>query len=211
MNKLSNEKRAQRVVALCGAAATTMYMSPSAEATVIDLTSSSFTPSQANWTSASTLRNVSIVEGSANIGGFSIWNDSIGKSFSFNGGFASWAIAAAGSVLNTSNFSGTSSGFYFTKGATGEVFLGFRATDANGGGVGWFSADLGGPQGDVVFAPTGGQYGDDSESVIVGAGSGPGPVVSAPEPASLGLLALGALAAGAATRRRKAPRHSTAS
>ena len=47
MNKVSNEKRAQRVVALCGAAATTMYMSPSAEATVITLTSSSFTPSQA--------------------------------------------------------------------------------------------------------------------------------------------------------------------
>ena len=207
MNKLSNEKRAQRVVALCGAAATTMYMSPSAEATVITLTSSSFTPSQANWTSASTLRSVSIVEGSANIGGFSIWNDSIGKSFSFNGGFASWAIAAAGEVLNTSNFAGTTSGFYFTTGATGEVFLGFRATDANGGGVGWFSADLGGSQGDISY--TGGQYGSEGESVTVDGSSGP--VVSAPEPASLGLLALGALAAGAATRRRKAPRHSTAS
>ena len=206
MNKVSNEKRAQRVVALCGAAATTMYMSPSAEATVIDLTSSSFTPSQVAFTNTGTLNNVTINEGGI-IGGFSQWNDSVGKSFSFNGGFASWAIAAAGSVLNTSNFSGTSSGFYFTTGATGEIFIGFRALTANGGGVGWFSADLGGPQGDISY--TGGQYGSEGESVTVDGSSGP--VVSAPEPASLGLLALGALAAGAATRRRKAPRHSTAS
>lgn len=203
MNKLSNEKRAQRVVALCGAAATTMYMSPSAEATVITLTSANFSPSQVNST-----QTVAITATSNAIGSFVQFNDSIGKSIYNSSGFASLMLVAPGVVLNTSNFTGTTS-VIFTSGATGEVFVGFRALASNGGGVGWFSVDLGGTGGAVSYATSGGQYGDAGESVTVGGSTGP--VVSAPEPASLGLLALGALAAGAATRRRKAPRHSTAS
>ena len=206
MNKLSNDKRAQRVVALCGAAATTMYMSPSAEATVITLTSANFSPSQVN---ANNTQTVAITAASNAIGSFVQYNDSIGKSIGNSSGFASLMLMAPGVVLNPSNFTGTYFGLYFSSGATGEVFVGFRALASNGGGVGWFSVDLGGTGGAVSYATSGGQYGDAGESVTVGGSTGP--VVSAPEPASLGLLALGALAAGAATRRRKAPRHSTAS
>lgn len=179
-----------------GAAVASIYAAPELSADIVGL---SFSPSSAPWTSASTLRSISINStGGAAVGGFSQWNDSIGKSFSFNGGFASWAIAAAGEVLNTSNFSGTSSGFYFTTGATGTVYFGFRATAANGGGVGWFGASLGGSQGDIIYnAGNGGQYGTAGESVIVGASS------AIPEPGSAGLALLALGAVGLRRRRRE--------
>ncbi len=179
-----------------GAAVASVYAAPELSADVVGL---SFSPSSAPWTSASTLRSISVQStGGAAVGGFSQWNDSIGKSFSFNGGFASWAVAAAGEVLNTSNFSGTSSGFYFTTGATGTVYFGFRATAANGGGVGWFGANLGGSQGDIIYgAGNGGQYGNAGESVIVGQSS------AIPEPGSAGLALLALGAVGLRRRRRE--------
>jgi len=179
-----------------GAAVASIYAAPELSADIVGL---SFSPSSAPWTSASTLRSINVAStGGAAVGGFSQWNDSIGKSFSFNGGFASWAIAAAGEVLNTSNFSGTSSGFYFTTGATGTIYIGFRATAANGGGVGWFGASLGGSQGDIVYnAGNGGQYGTAGESVIVGAAS------AIPEPGSAGLALLALGAVGLRRRRRE--------
>ena len=181
-----------------GAAAADVFAAPEVQADVVNLT---FTPNQATWTSASTLRSISVQStGGAAVGGFSQWNDSIGKSFSFNGGFASWAIAAAGEVINTSNFSGTSSGFYFTTGATGTVYFAFRATAENGGGVGWFGAQLGGSQGDIVYnAGNGGQYGTDGESLIVGQSNDPGPAV----PGLGGLAALAVGATGLRGRRQR--------
>lgn len=168
-----------------------VYTAPDLSADIVGL---SFSPGSAAWTSASSLRSVSINStGGAAVGGFSQWNDSIGKSFSFNGGFASWGLQNAGDVLNTSNFTGTSSGFYFTTGATGTQYFGFRANAQNGGGVGWFGAKLGGSQGNIVFQ--GGAYGNAGESVIVGA-------AAIPEPGAFGLslLALGAVG----LRRRRA-------
>lgn len=184
-----------------GAAAASIYAAPELSASIVNL---DFTPSSAPWTSASTLRSISVQStGGAAVGGFSQWNDSIGKSFSFNGNFASWAIAAAGEVLNTSNFSGTSSGFYFTTGATGTIYIGFRATSANGGGVGWFGASLGGSQGDIVYnAGNGGQYGNNGESLVVGNGSGPSEVPELGSAYGVGLLAMGAV--GIRRRRREA-------
>ena len=120
-----------------GAALAANYASPDLQAGVVGIT---FNPGQATWTSASNLRSITAKttgSGAAPVGGFSAWNDSIGKSFSFNGGFASWAVAAKGEVLNTSNFEGVASGFYFTTGATGTVYFGFRAKAEYGGGVGW--------------------------------------------------------------------------
>ena len=138
----------------------------------------------------------------AAVGGFSQWNDSVGKSFSFNGQFASWAIAAAGEVISTSNFSGTSSGFYFTTGATGTIYIAFKATATNGGGVGWFGAQLNGSQGDIVYnAGNGGQYGTEGESLVVGASNDPGPVV--PGLGGLAALAVGAPASVAAVSGRE--------
>ena len=181
-----------------GVAAAALYAAPEVQADVVALT---FSPNSAPWTSASNLRSITIQStGGAAVGGFSQWNDSIGASFSFNGGFASWAVAAAGEVINTSNFSGTSSGFYFTTGATGTVYFAFRATAENGGGVGWFGAQLGGTQGDIVYnAGNGGQYGNGGESVIVGQSNDPGPAV----PGLGGLAALAVGATGLRGRRQR--------
>ena len=185
-----------------GAAAASIYAAPELSASIVNL---DFNPGSAAWTSASSLRAISIQSagGGSDVGGFSQWNDSIGKSFSFNGNFASWAVAAAGEVLNTSNFAGTSSGFYFTTGATGTIYIGFRATATNGGGVGWFGAKLGGAQGDIIYnAGNGGQYGTQGESVVVGQGSGPGEVPELGSAYGVGLLAMGAI--GIRRRRREA-------
>ena len=136
---MSKRANAGTITAGFGAAAAALYAAPEVQADVVNLM---FSPSSSPWTSASTLRSISVQStGGAAVGGFSQWNDSVGKSFSFNLGFASWAIAAAGEVINTSNFSGTSSGFYFTTGATGTIYIAFRATASNGGGVGWFGAE----------------------------------------------------------------------
>ena len=119
---------------------------------------------------------------------------------SWNNGFASWTQVSAGDVLNTSNFTGTDSVIYFSPGQGGTVYIGFRATAANGGGVGWFGVDLGGLEGDVVYnAGEGGQYGNQGESVTVGRSQ------AVPELGSaygVGLLAMGAIGIG--RRRRQA-------
>ena len=179
-----------------GAAVASVYAAPELSADVVGLT---FTPSSAPWTSSSTLRNIGIQStGGGAVGSFSQWNDSIGKSFSFNGGFASWAIASAGQVLNNSDFAGVSSGFYYSTAATGTIYFGFRATAANGGGVGWFAVNLGGSQGDIVYNPgSDGQFGNAGESVIVGQGS------AIPEPGSAGLALLALGAVGLRRRRRE--------
>lgn len=195
---MSKRANAGTITAGFGAAAAALYAAPEVQADVVNLM---FSPSSSPWTSASTLRSISIQStGGAAVGGFSQWNDSIGKSFSFNGQFASWAIAAAGEVISTSNFSGTSSGFYFTTGATGTIYIAFKATATNGGGVGWFGAQLNGSQGDIVYnAGNGGQYGTEGESLVVGASNDPGPVV----PGLGGLAALAVGASGLRGRRQR--------
>ena len=189
---MSNSKKSitATTAASFGAAAAALYAAPEIQADVVGL---SFSPTSAPWTSASTLRSININStGGALVGGFSQWNDSIGKSFSFNGGFASWTLANAGDVINTSDFSGTSSGFYFTTAATGTIYIAFRA---NTGGVGWFGVQLGGSGGDIIYnAGNGGQYGNAGESLTVGQAI----------PAPGGLLALAMGATGLRGRRRKA-------
>lgn len=106
----------------------------------------------------------------------------------------SFKIASVGEVLNTSTFSG-SGGVGFSGSQSGTFYIGFKQTPANGGGgVGWFSLSLGGFGGDVVYS-TDGQFGNNGESVTVGASA-------VPEPGTAGLAALAWGAVGLRRRRR---------
>ena len=175
-----------------GAAMATVYTAPELSADIVGLY---FNPGAVGWTSsrsASALRTVAMNTNTTGgeIGWFTLWNDSTGKTFSLAPDrLASWATANAGDVLNTANFPGISATLYNSTAATGTVYVGFKSLDGN---VGWFSANLGGIGGDVTF--NGGQFGTFGESVTVG--------VAVPEPSAFGLslLALGAVG----LRRRRA-------
>ena len=181
-----------------GAAAASIYAAPELSASIVTL---NFNPTSIAYSSTSNLTSVlAKTNGGATAVGFSQYNDSFGKTMSWNNGFASWTQVNAGDVLNTSNFTGTNSLLYFSTGQGGTVYIGFRATAANGGGVGWFGMDLGGTEGDIVFnAGNGGQYGNQRESVRVG---GDRVVPELGSAYGVGLLAMGAIGIG--RRRRQA-------
>jgi hypothetical protein len=195
-----------------GAALASNYCAPELSAAIVTL---DFTPGSAPFTTASTLRSIQIrTSGGASAAGFSQWNDSIGKSMQFNNRMESWALKNSGDQINTSTFSGITSGFYFATGVTGTQFVAFKAKSDiyAGGGIGWFAFYMGdAARGDVVY--TGGsQFADDGETLTVGSGySTPGDssgdtgtTGAVPEPGSatigLTLLALGAVG----LRRRRA-------
>ncbi|MDG1806421.1 MAG: PEP-CTERM sorting domain-containing protein [Pirellulaceae bacterium] len=183
---------AGKVAAGFGAAVASIYAAPELSADVVGI---NFNPGSVNFTSSSTLRTVSIssTASSAFVGGFGQWNDSIGKTIYSDGNMESFKIASAGEVLNTSTFSG-SGGIGFSGSQSGTFYIGFKQTAANGGGVGWFSISLGGFGGTVVYG-TDGQFGNDGESVTVGASA-------VPEPGTAGLAALALGAVGLRRRRR---------
>ncbi|MDA7526524.1 PEP-CTERM sorting domain-containing protein [Verrucomicrobiales bacterium] len=170
-----------------GAAMATVYTAPELSADIVGL---NFTPGAVNWTSTSTLNAVVMNTTGGGIGGFNLWNDSVGKTFAFNSaGMQSWRSASAGEVLKQSTFAGDTGSWSNSTTNSGTVYMGFKSLDGN---VGWFSANLGGAQGDVTFGSS--EYGNDGESVTVG--------VAVPEPSAFGLslLALGAVG----LRRRRA-------
>lgn len=214
--QVKRKKITKVTIAGFGAALAANYGAPELQAGILTL---NFSPGSAPFTTASSLRSIQITTSNgADAGGFSQWNDSIGKSMQFNNRMASWALKNSGDVINTSTFSGISSGFYFATHVTGTQFVAFKAKDDiyAGGGIGWFAFYMGdAPRGDVVY--TGGsQFANAGESLTVGTnystpggdgdsgtgdGSGDG-VVPEPGTATIGLslLALGA----AGLRRRRA-------
>ena len=174
-----------------GVAAAALYAAPEVQADVVNLTFSN--NSSVAWTSNSNLQSVSMFSTGSNnlIGNFSVWNDSVGKSFS-NVDLNSWTVASVGQEIKVSTFSGTSSGISFPNDDDTTAYIAFRTANDL---VGWFSVELGGLQGDIIF--TGGQYGNGEESVTVG--STPGPVV----PGIGGLAALAVGATGLRGRRQR--------
>ena len=183
-----------------GAAAASIYAAPELMASIETIT---FSPGSVAFTSSSSSAfqvAMGTVDGDI-VGTFSQYNDSIGKTLTAPG-LDSWTQVAAGQVLNGSTFSGEFSTLYFSASATGTVYIGFRATAANGAGVGWFSMDLGGLEGDIYYGTKGGQYGNEGESVTVGESGTSGDVPELGSAYGVGLLAMGAI--GIRRRRREA-------
>ena len=183
-----SSKSIAKMSASFGAATAALYAAPEVQADVVGL---SFNPVSVQWTSSSTLRSVGIFStGGASIAGFNQWNDSVGKTFAFSSSqMASWRTASAGEDIFASTFVGDTGSWSNSTDATGTVYMAFRTLD---GKLGWFSTDLGGSQGAMVY--TGGQYGNAGESLTVGDAI----------PAPGGLLALAMGATGLRGRRRKA-------
>ena len=169
-----------------GAASAIMYISPSAEATVIDLTNNivpDSVPGQATSVSVT-------VDVGSGLFSFLQWNDPIGKTlFSANG---SIGLVSGSGMVSAGLFGGDTA----VNPGTGLQFIGFVT---NGGLSGWLQVDFGGVGDTIQYLA--GAYDDSGAAIMVGDTGGN---VSVPEPTTLGLTALGLLAAGAAGKRRKA-------
>jgi len=186
----------QKLAAGFGAAVASLYAAPELTADIVNI---NFNPNSVAFSASGSLQFVSLSSsGGGGLGTFLQGNNNGGKFFIIGGTFnvSSATLVNPGSVLNPSTFSGDDPFLSsFSASATGTVYIGFRAKPSNGGGVGWFSIDLGGAGNAVVFNTAGAQYGNNGESVTVG-----GSAIPEPGSAGLSLLALGAV--GLRRRRR---------
>jgi hypothetical protein len=98
-------------------------------------------------------------------------------------------------------FSGSGSSSTFASASnSATAFLGFNAS----GFSGWLQINFGGPGGTISYLDA--AYEDSGGRIHVGSGSEANVPVPVPVPSTLGLIALGLLAAGAAGKRRTARR-----
>tara|TARA_R110002095_G_scaffold100916_1_gene88734 strand:+ start:259 stop:861 length:603 start_codon:yes stop_codon:yes gene_type:complete len=194
------QKSTVSAVATFGAVAATMYISPSAEAGIINLTPLPQTNSYSTGTATDpNIFNVGVLPGGifSNIASdFGQFNDDYGASFqggSYDINF--WRFASASDTISTGD---TFSNFLSVAASlTGTQFFGFETI---GGLVGWLKVDFGQTAtSDITYVA--GAYESMETSIRVGALADNN---SVPEPATLGLTALGLLAAGARGKRRKA-------
>ncbi len=182
---LVSKKNMVATAASFGAAMTSLYAAPELQASIVTLT---FSPGSI---STNTGVNPIVIDQLGTAPAFSQWNDNVGKTMSAAGNLASFTLVALSQSLVAATFSGTV-GIVFSANATGSVYIGFRDTSGN---VGWFSLNLGGAGGAVVYQT--GEWGNAGETVRVGG------TAAIPEPGTatgLGLLALGAI--GMRRRRR---------
>ena len=189
VKKASFGKKAGVAAASFGAAMSAMYLAPTAvEADIVDLTPN--LPASMPF-GASTF-TFDFVPGSATGNDFLQWNDSIGKTFSYNGGvgdIAGFVYAPLSNVVTT----GMSfvSGYGVGTSGSGTATFGFL-TKANQ--VGWIRINFGGVGGAITYLAA--AY-NDTPGGIIHSGT-----FAVPEPTS-GMAALAGLAIGAAGMRRR--------
>lgn len=184
-------KQTSVAVTAFGVATAAMYISPSAEATIVDLTPGNFP--QTNFFGDISSFDFGI--GDALVVDFAQWNDSSGRTAVAGTDLQGIALASASSIVDA--------GFGFTlqvgfgTSTTGTEFIAFLTEDNN---VGWLQLSFDGPGSDITYLAA--AFEDSGNPIHVGSLD----PVDVPEPSTLGLAALGLLAAGAAGKRRKAKR-----
>lgn len=189
VQKSSFGKKTGVAAATFGAALSAMYLAPTAvEADIVDLTPN--LPASMPY-GASTF-TFDFVPGSATGMDFLQWNDSLGKSFSYNAGAGDIAgfVYAPLSNLVTTGMSFVS-GYGAGTSASGTATFGFR-THANQ--VGWIRINFGGTGGPITYLAA--AY-NDTPGGSIHSGT-----FAVPEP-STGMAALAGLAMGAAGMRRR--------
>ncbi|MCX2979863.1 hypothetical protein EYC98_03185 [Halieaceae bacterium IMCC14734] len=189
-------------IATFGVATASLYMTPSAEAAVIDLTPNPASITQGSTSSAGTLVELGIPGGNADLFQYNGLIAGDGDPINFNAFTAgSFSISGSNYVYDIAGFRTVSVGgtvsvndsFAISRGRReGIRYWGFLTRDNN---VGWFKVDLG-TDSDNTIRYLDGAWEDTEDSIRVG---------EVPLPASLPLLAsaLGLLAAGATRKRTK--------
>ena len=181
---LVSKKKMVVTAASFGAAMTSLYAAPELNASIVTLT---FSPGSIG---TGFIFPVAIDQlGTA--AAFSQWNDTLGKTLSAAPNIQSLTLVALSQVLSTATFSGTNA-VGFSAGSTGTVYIGFKD---NFGNLGWFSLNLGGTGGNIVYLT--GEWGNAGESLTVGG------TAAIPEPGTATGLALLALGASGLRRRRQ--------
>lgn len=179
--------QATKIVTTFGAGLACAALAPSAEAAIISLTptpgSVGYNPGPFTYTV-----NVNLAPGV----NFGQYNDFIGKSMVNNGGGVLGFVFAPQSNMITASMNFTN--LLIGTGASGTATVGFQTS---GGNLGWLRLNFGGSGGTVTYLA--GALNTDPRAPIH---SG-----SVPEPATLGLLGLSALAAGARGIKRLRERH----
>jgi hypothetical protein len=182
----SKKKLAAASVATFGAAMSTMYLAPSAQADIVDLFPS---PGSVAYGGGG---YVGIIPGGATYDWFQ-WNDGIGKTFYPIGDLAGINL----SLLGYSNYITNGAVFYSGIGAgpslSGTYTFGFLTT---AGQVGWIKVNFGGAGGPVTYLAAAYET-DVGTGIHIGTGAS-----AIPEPSSFAALGLGALALGAVGVRR---------
>ena len=183
-----SNKSVMKVVAGFGAAMSTLYLSESAEADVVDLTST--LPASLPYTLSATF-SFDLVPGPATGLDVHQYNDSLGKSFTAQtGGDLIGFVAVSAGYLITNGLAFTQVQSFGTS-ATGIATFGFLT---NSNQVGWIRLNFGGPGGAFTYLAA--AYNDEvGDSLAAGA-------FVAPEPGTFGLTALAGLALGATGVRR---------